>query len=305
MKKCLLYVFSGTGNTLRVAGFYKEYLSPEYETEIVRVNFATVPYSDLRKKYDLIGFGYPVHAFNAPEVFVRFAKTLPAVNGTEAFIFESSGEGLHANDASSELLRKTLTKKGFDVLTDRHFVMPYNMITRHCDAMVKQMTAYARALARSNADELIAGKHEQQKKHPLLSLWSCILRIELLYAKIQGPAMRVNMKKCIQCGLCIRNCPLGNIRMENGKIKTGHNCALCVCCSFNCPADAFSIGLLNGWKVNGKYNFEKVVKDAALPFPFITDKTKGLYRIYRKYYRELDAKLEACGTSVLPEDFRA
>ena len=305
MEKCTLYVFSGTGNTLRIASYYKEYLSPEYQTEICSLRragprFVFPPPGDA----DLTGFGYPIHAFNAPEIFIRFAQQLPAARGRKAFIFESSGEGLHLNDASSDMLRHILVRKGYTVLTDRHFLMPYNIITRHCDALVKQMIVYSRALARLNARELKASKTERQEFHPQLNLLSAVFRIEWLYARLQGPSMKADMKKCILCGQCVRGCPLGNISMKNGRIHKGFNCALCLRCSFCCPADAVSLGLLNGWKLNGAYDFAAVMHSSGLPFPFITDRTRGAYRLYLGYYRALDARLRSCGTSVLPEDFR-
>lgn len=56
----------------------------------------------------------------------------------------------------------------------------------------------------------------------------------------------------------MKNCPENNIKIdENGKFRFGGDCVMCTRCSFNCPKDAFDIGMLNGWRVNGKYSFEK------------------------------------------------
>ena len=315
MNRCIIYVFSGTGNTLRVATYYKAYLSAQYETEIYRIHLEKQQMqSDCSDSHfvfpppdnaDLVGFGYPIHAFNAPEVFLSFVDQLPSVQKKEAFIFESSGEGLHMNDASSDTVMKSLTSKGYVVLTDRHFVMPYNMIARHCDAMVKQMTVYARALARVNAQEILCHKQERRTPHRVVHLVSLLFRVEWWYAKVQGPFMKVNMDKCIRCGKCIANCPLQNITFDNQEIKMGNNCSLCVRCSFGCPQNAISIGLLNNWKVNGAYDFTEIIADESLPFPFITKETKGIYAIYKEYYHELNAYLSKNNTSVLAEDFRA
>ena len=328
MKRCVIFVFSGTGNTMRVASYYKEYFWPSYETEIITVPLQSKKQTDSEKKVfasevfeqddstndasslitaaDLVGFAYPIHALNAPELFIQFAKHLPAAVSMRkhAFIFESSGEGLHINDGSSDLLRSILVHKGFLVLSDRHFVMPYNMILRHCDALVKQMTVYARALARLTVRELAEGVCEKKHFHPANTVLSALLRIEWLYAKVQGPFMKVDEQKCIRCGACAAQCPVHNITMTKGKVRMGHSCALCVRCSFNCPADAISLGLLNGWKVNGAYNFERIMSDNDLPFPFISDKTKGGYRIYKKYYRELDELFARAGVKIEPMDFR-
>ena len=45
------------------------------------------------------------------------------------------------------------------------------------------------------------------------------------------------------------------IEVKEGKFTFGKNCLGCTACSFSCPKDAFNIGMLQGWKVNGAYNF--------------------------------------------------
>jgi len=54
---------------------------------------------------------------------------------------------------------------------------------------------------------------------------------------------------------CVNACPVHNIDFKDGKFIFHNKCLMCTRCSFNCPKDAFNIGLLNGWRVNGKYSF--------------------------------------------------
>ena len=42
--------------------------------------------------YDIVGFGYPVHAFNAPRIFFDFINKLPNGNQKRTFVFKSSGD---------------------------------------------------------------------------------------------------------------------------------------------------------------------------------------------------------------------
>lgn len=69
--------------------------------------------------------------------------------------------------------------------------------------------------------------------------------------KVNGRFFKVDMEKCVNCGLCVKNCPEENVKIVDGKFVFGGDCACCVRCSFNCPKDAFNIALLNGWRVNG------------------------------------------------------
>lgn len=281
--RCIIYVFSGTGNTMLVAEEYAASLGPETHIAAIDSSFMDLPSPD---GYQLVGIGYPVHAFNAPEIVERFAGELKPSVHQDLFIFHTGGEGLHFNDTSSVRIRKIL-RKDFTILAERHYVMPYNMIFRHSDAMVKHMVTYMRKLVPLHVSSILEKRTEGMRLMPFSRIVSSVLRIEWLYAKLQGPTMRAG-DSCTGCGLCARRCPMGNITMANGRPVFGMNCSLCVRCSFSCPVDAISIGLLNGWRVNGPYEVDRIMADQTIPDTIPIEK---LPRLYRKYYREADAML--------------
>lgn len=281
--RCIIYVFSGTGNTMLVAEEYAASLGPETHIAAIDSSFMDLPSPD---GYQLVGIGYPVHAFNAPEIVERFARELKPSVHHDLFIFHTGGEGLHFNDTSSVRIRRIL-RKDFTILSERHYVMPYNMIFRHSDAMVKHMVTYMRKLVPLHVSSILEKRTEGMRLMPFSRIVSSVLRIEWLYAKLQGPTMRAG-DSCTGCGLCARRCPMGNITMANGRPVFGRNCSLCVRCSFSCPVDAISIGLLNGWRVNGPYEVDRIMADQTIPDTIPIEK---LPRLYRKYYREADAML--------------
>ena len=272
--KVILYVFSGTGNTLKVASLYKQYL--DGEVTVYRVA-KTSPPPPSPEDYDLIGIGYPIHAFNAPEPILKFVKTLPPMQGKRAFVFKSSGEGLHLNDGSSQKLIKILKKKGYDVLFERHFVMPYNMIYRHTDEMAKQMWIYTRAMVKLSSAEIENCVRRKVKRNIFKRGFSAMFRVlEQPFAHVHGPLFKINKNKCINCGKCIKNCPQANISIKDGKVKFGKSCVLCMGCSFGCPVDAVKVGVFKFWKVNGSYRLNELLADKNLYFPLVPDRAKGI-----------------------------
>ena len=233
--------------------------------------------------FALIGLGYPVHAFNAPHIIWDFARWLMTEKRKPLFLFHTGGEGLSLNDASSLGLRRILSQS-FDIISERHYIMPYNMIFRHDDRMVKHMVTYMRKLVKEHAEEIEAGKHSRKPAMPLRHIISAVFRIEWLYARVQGRTMKAG-NSCTGCSLCASICPMKNIRMENGRPVFGTACSLCVRCSFSCPHDAITIGLLNGWKVNGPYPFGRIMADDSIPETIPTDELSFLYR---RYYRNAE-----------------
>ncbi len=308
--RAILYVFSGTGNTLKVASLYKKYLENANDATDAPDKGASVAVDIYRvsKKngeipspdgYDLVGIGYPIHGFSAPEPAIELCKALPNVENKRTFFFKTSGEGLHLNDCSSQKCLKILTKKGYDVVAERHIVMPYNMIYRHKDEMAKQMWIYAHAIVDMHCRELLDGKREKVKRSPLLSMWVAPVRfLEQKFAHLHGPAFKVHADKCINCNRCVNICPQNNITYADGKFKFGHECVLCMGCSFGCPADAISVGVFGLWKVNGSYRVDELARDENIPFPFVPNYAKGIYRLYKKYYRECDERIALAGIDV-------
>ena len=173
------------------------------------------------------------------------------------------------------------------------------MIYRHSDEMAKQMWIYAKAYVKLICEELESFKREPVKM-PLLkyALPASIGWIETKFAHLHGPMFKVDANKCIGCGKCEKTCPENNIKFEDGKFKFGHDCVLCMGCSFGCPVDAISVGVFKYWKVNGSYPLEELANDDDVLFPLVPEFAKGIYRIYKRYYQEIDERLEDAGIDV-------
>ena len=53
---------------------------------------------------------------------------------------------------------------------------------------------------------------------------------------------------CVSCGKCQRLCPLGNIRIQEGRPVWGDRCTHCMACICGCPAGAIEYGRISRGK---------------------------------------------------------
>jgi ferredoxin/flavodoxin len=287
MNYCLYY-FSGTLNTERVAQSFMKELGKDGVSYRCQYPFKDFP--DPRN-FDLIGIGYPIHAFNTPKAFLDFLKQFPSGENKRYFIFKVSGEPIHMNDASSVSIRHILGKKGYHCIQEFHYLMPYNIVFRHSKEMAKKMWVYSQAMVAYNANKLANGIEEKQKHHPFIYALSLPYRIEWPFAKTNGRHFKVDYGKCSKCLRCVRSCPMQNISYENGKFHFANRCTLCLNCSFYCPRGAITPGMFrHGWKLNGSYHLDVLEKDPSIVVS--KENHERLYnRAYTKYFAKCDALL--------------
>ena len=123
-RRCIIYVFSGTGNTALVARRYQQDAGFTVNIQEINADFKSLPSTG---GYDLVGLGYPVHAFNPPHIVIDFAKTMKTRERKDLFIFHTGGEGLSLNAASSRGLYHILSRN-FTIFSKMMPMMPSRMM---------------------------------------------------------------------------------------------------------------------------------------------------------------------------------
>lgn len=293
MKKAIIYIFTGTGNTRYAADKLAEALSRLAIDAVIWEARADKPEPPDPNGFDLAFFGYPTHAFNTPLAFLRFVKALPDASGLPAYIFKTAGEPLPLNSASSRALVQLLRKKGFDPMLDRQLLMPYNILFRYKDALAKQMALHTGDMADLIAHKAAGGQREVLRYGPLVVLVQYLLRFEWAGAVINGFFFRVKKERCTGCGLCAAKCPVGNIRMHGEYPRFSGHCTMCMGCAYFCPSDAVRPGFVSPLRVNGPYPYKKLIEDDTVPGVFVNEDTKGYFRSFRAYYEKTYEELRA------------
>jgi flavodoxin/NAD-dependent dihydropyrimidine dehydrogenase PreA subunit len=282
MNIALIY-FSGTGNTFYVAKDIKS----QFEKYNHKVDIFSFDDNYNLDNYDLVGFGYPIYAFNIPKPILKIFKKLVFKN-KKYFIFKTSGETIKINNASSRLLIRLINKRKGFLLGEYHFAMPYNIIFRFDDNFVKEQLIYEKQYVAIMVYEILNNNINKMSYNvfQLFIAWLC--RLVNAGAKINSKFYRVNKKKCNNCLKCVNNCPFHNIHINNkGHIVFSNNCKMCMRCSFSCPNNAITIGLFNNWKVNGPYNFNKIIINNDLDGNYINHTKKHFYKCYRYYFNNI------------------
>ena len=289
MKKALIIYFTGTYNTrFLVQEFAKRLEKNEYNVNFTEVKEGTevVQLND----YDLITISYPIYAFNIPSFFMKYLKKIKYLNNKKYLILKQSGEPLPLNNASSRKLIRIFRKNKITNYSEYHFLLPYNIHFRFEDEFSRELLYSNEKLFDIVLEELKQGQNTQIKSNIFYNLNAWMLSIQGIGGKINSFLYKVDENKCIKCNKCVKICPVNNIYIKDGKIKFHHKCLMCMRCSMFCPKDAFSIGFINSWKVNGPYNLEKMNNEKSENDQFVIKHKDEFYKIYIEYLEKIKEK---------------
>ena len=257
VKKIVLFLFSGTGMTKYII----DKMKPEFEKQQAQFDVFSIESVQLQNislgHYDAIGVAYPVHSFNAPKIVIDFTRRLPKTESQDAFIISSAGELSPLNNASSDLLIKIFTKKGYNVFYDIQFEMPCNFLIKDDEGKVLDK------LSRANADipsvvskilDSVKGLRHSSFGVKILAFfgraeWYGVKYFKLLYTN----------KKCNNCGICVSSCPNRNIEHGATKAVFKRNCGLCMRCIYLCPNQAIkAYWLYKSISFDSWYDFDEL-----------------------------------------------
>jgi len=260
-----IFYFSGTANTEIVASLLeKELKALGSEVDLIRVE--DVLRSKIKvdfKKYDILGIGFPVHAFNAPRIIFDFIKLLPRINnGKKAFVFKTAGGSSFLNDAAGLRTKNKLQKIKYEVFHESLVVMPSNWLKGFDELMQKKLCQEAIKETKKIASEIFEEKEIIKKPGILARISSFIFKIESFGAHFVAKDFYV-LKSCNNCGVCVDNCPMENIYRKRGRIKFGWKCVLCMRCLYSCPKKSIVPIFYKFMVIKEGYDIKKVFNEVS------------------------------------------
>lgn len=241
----MIFYFSGTGNSLRVA---RSLAKPD---NAMLYNMAT-PISNLVsfEEIAVIGFVFPVYAWGMPKLVEQFIASLPIIEqSTYVFAVFTCGDdvaytdyllkkalttrGWHLNSAFSVQMRNTyVCLPGFDVDTESVVAAKEVKLKQriaHIQSAIKQKRSF-------REEELVRGSVPWVKHRILRPIFNRFLTSDKHF--------KVDSLVCSHCQRCVKECPLSNITFNQDNCPTwnGH-CTQCLRCYHACPHHAISYGL--------------------------------------------------------------
>lgn len=228
MSENIIFYFTGTGNSLKVA---KDIARAVGKCSLVSMG---KPYT-LSGSYKYIGFVYPSFCSGMPRVVETFIKSLDLRENKDAYIFGittsgSTGGGLKTVDKIISSKGGVLSY-GKDIISYANYVCMYEMSSeireKAKDQDIQTATAIKDILNHKKNSKFTAGK---------LSL----LHTPFLKIVLRSEKNMASDEKCNGCGTCAKVCPVANITMKNSKPVFGGRCEQCVACIQWCPTKALN-----------------------------------------------------------------
>ena len=247
MPKNIIFYFSGTGNSLKAA---KDIAAAVGGCELVNMGCA----HRLDGAYERIGFVFPCYFWGIPARVRAFVNGLDISGNEQAYIFAAATfGGTGAVNALSQVDR-LLERKGA-ALSYNHFVrMPGNYVCLYpMQKDAAQRAAAAEEAIRFIVSDIARTKRNSPPRGSFIMNFAYSLFIRTIADKDRGYNVS---DACTGCGMCADVCPVGNIRIENGRPEFLHNCEQCMACIQWCPAQA--INYKNKTQTRGRYHHPRV-----------------------------------------------
>ncbi|MGE5629193.1 MAG: EFR1 family ferrodoxin [Solirubrobacterales bacterium] len=235
--KGILYYFSGTGNT--------KWASDKLKKGLMNYGIDLDIKSIEREKFNLRGYcflviGTPIYAELEPKLVEDFVQSIPATEvSVKCILFSTQG----GNSGSAiKRMSRILKAKGYNVVIESMIKMPNNY---YFYAGKEPNNDDIQNILKDAEDKInFISKNFNNNKCEKVNIFALREKIGTVGGKAFRKAMPkvaksiTSTNQCTKCGLCLRNCPKGNITFENGRAVFHSNCILCLRCIYLCPENA-------------------------------------------------------------------
>jgi flavodoxin/ferredoxin len=244
--RTLIVYFSQTGNTRTVAEQIRDGVIEETGQADLKA-MTDVAGPDVLA-YDMVGLGCPVFYYQEPFNVADFIRGLPELKGRHWFVFCTHGNVIGAIMPS---MTEKLRQKGALVVgyfnSYAHITVPFypepSFTSGHPDEEdLRRAREFGRRVA--ELSPRIDGPDSPLLPEPgpvSSPEWiQTAGRISPEYLRQIMPALRRDPDRCLRCGLCEEECPVGGIDLEADPPRLQDPCIFCWRCVNVCPEQAIN-----------------------------------------------------------------
>jgi len=239
----LIATFSQTGTTNRIgdriaAGLH----AAGWQVDRFDISPGAAP--DLRG-IGLLGIGTPTYFYRPPFVVQDWIQALPPLDGLASFVFCLHGthQGNCGNQIRARLRAKGARDFGYSLSFGADYWQGYlkQGVLFSPDAPTEQELAEAETFGGTLAKRYVDPALEVEPYDPPTPLVYALERAltsrplaRILYSR----TFHANAR-CNGCGICVQECPVGNITLHPESRPRWHTrCLLCTTCAMACPQEA-------------------------------------------------------------------
>lgn len=249
--KLIIYYFSGTGNSKSAS----KWMLDEAErlglnTQIINIdNFKKVEKPRVVGK-TLIGFCAPTHGFNMPPIMLKYINKFPLVKNADVFLLNTrAGMKLHklflpGLSGIAQLFPALLLRlKGYKIVGMQPMDLPSNWLFVH-PGLKKKVVDSIFVRCKKISEKFISNVLKGKKRYKALlslPLDLAVAPISIAYYFIGRFFLAKTLiasPKCTRCEKCLKQCPVGAIKMINKRPYWTYKCESCMRCANICPCRA-------------------------------------------------------------------
>jgi ferredoxin/flavodoxin len=251
INKTIIYFFSGTGNSLKVA---KDLAKSIGDVELIPI--AKVwQQENIVPAAEKVGFVFPLYFLGVPMIVQNFLDKIELNDVNYIFAVITShggGSGVILTQINNILKKKSKSLRAcFSIEMPGNYIPMYDIISKE-----EQKFIFEKATEKVKHITEIIKENKQEIKRERLSFMGSIITNLIIKNLCKKDKNFFSDEKCNSCGVCETVCPVNNIKLVEGKPQWQHKCQQCLACIHFCPT--FAIQYSNKTSKKKRYHHPEI-----------------------------------------------